>query len=316
MQIITKVEDARRISVPLAIALGNFDGVHRGHQTLIRQCVEESRRQRWEPGIMTFYPHPLQVISGRKIKLLNTAEQKYRLLRMLDIKHLFLVSFDLDFASITPEDFVRLYLVELLKVKKVYVGFNYSFGQKGRGTPQLLEELGRKHGFAVSVTQPVIIDNEIVSSTLIREKYGAGDMEGAARLLGYRPYLEGQVVSGEKRGRTLGFPTANLEVPDDLLLPSYGVYAAYVEICWGEDGSRAGIYPAVANIGIKPTFGAHKPAVEVHILDLAEDLYQKVIKIQLVKKIRPELRFNETGELSQQIRQDIQVARKVLLNPE
>ena len=307
MRIIHDLDEINKIHRPLSVALGNFDGVHLGHRRLIEECVEESRKNGWESCVCTFVPHPSQVIAPEKnIKLINAPADKYRLIGQTGIENLILLPFNQELAATTPEDFVKDYLVALLRVKKVYVGFNYSFGLKGRGNPPLLIELSRLYGFEVAVTPPVTVDGEVVSSTLIREKYVRGDITGAARLLGYWPFLEGKVVTGDRRGRELGFPTANVAVDETVLLPRYGGYMALARIK-NEAGHEhaASERPAVVNIGVKPTFDSGRMTVEAHLLDFSGDLYGRIIHLQLLRFIRPEQRYKDPNELKKQIEKDI-----------
>jgi len=305
MQIIRDIQNSP-IKKPIAVALGNFDGVHRGHQQLIKQCVTESRERGWESCVITFEPHPVLVLAKhREFKLLNTYEQKYRLIAELGVDYLCLLSFDSALAGLPPEDFVQRYLIKVFNLQKVFVGFNFTFGDRGRGTSATLEELGRQNGFAVGVLEPVVIEKEVVSSSLIREKYKTGNIVEAARLLGYWPVLEGKVVPGEQRGRKMGFPTANLELPDYILLPSYGVYAAFAEV-------KGQQYQAIINVGVKPTFGSEKPTVEAYIFDYHEDLYQQNLQLRLVDKIRPERKFDGLDDLKEQITMDVREARQIL----
>lgn len=291
---------------PLALVLGNFDGVHKGHQALIKKCIQEAQDNAWEPCVLTFEPHPSLVLQdSTSIKFLSTLEQKKELMEKLGVKYLFLMPFNLEIAAIEPQDFIKKYLVDLLKVKKIYVGFNYTFGQKGQGTPQLLKTESTKWGYQVYVMEPVVLEGDIVSSTLIREKYAAGKIEEVHRFLGYWPSLKGKVVSGKQRGRLLGYPTANLSLPDSVLLPSYGVYAVLVE------GEKK-LIPAVANIGTKPTFKSSSITIEVHILDFHENIYDKELKIKLIKKIRPVKCYKDSTELQKQISRDVITARTIL----
>lgn len=308
MRILNKLSDIQRLQIPLAMALGNFDGVHKGHQALLHNCVEESRKNSWFSSVLLWNPHPAQVLRGeRKIKFLNTAVQKYQLIQSLGIQYLFLLPFDTGIASLSPEEFVQTYLVNYFKVKKVFVGFNYSFGQKGTGTPELLKALGREKGFAVSVTESVSVGNELVSSSLIRQKFGEGDIPGTASLLGYYPLLEGKVVQGEQRGSCMGFPTANIEVSETQLLPSFGVYTAYASY-------EGRLFPALVNIGVKPTFGCNNVTVEVYIFDFHQDIYQQLLKIHLIKKIRSEQKFRSKDELVAQMNHDVTAARQLFTN--
>jgi riboflavin kinase/FMN adenylyltransferase len=308
MQILNKIADIKRLQVPLAIALGNFDGVHRGHQALLHQCVEESQKNFWFSAVLLWNPHPVVVLQGEhKVKFLNTAAQKYQLIQSLGIQYLFLLPFDTVIASLSPLEFVQTYLVNFFQVKKVFVGFNYSFGQKGDGTPEMLKKLSKQNGFAVSVIKPVSLGNEIISSSLIRQKLGEGDISGASSLLGYYPVLEGKVVSGEQRGSRMGFPTANIEIPEQQLLPSFGVYAAYAAY-------QETLLPAIVNIGIKPTFGNSKVTVEVYIFDFHKDIYKQDLKIHLLQKIRPEQKFRNKDELITQINCDVEKAYQLFKN--
>lgn len=308
MQILNKLSDVQRLQIPLAMALGNFDGVHKGHQALLYSCVEESRKNSWFSSVLLWNPHPAQVLKGeRKIKFLNTAVQKYQLIQSLGIEYLFLLPFDTLIASMPPEEFVQTYLVNYFKVKKVFVGFNYSFGQKGIGTPELLKALGQEKGFTVSITESVSVGNELVSSSLIRQKFGEGDMPGATSLLGYYPVLEGKIVSGEQRGSSMGFPTANIEISDTQLLPSFGVYTANASY-------EERHFPALVNIGVKPTFGGNKVTVEVYIFDFHQEIYEQRLKIHLIKKIRPEQKFRSKDELVAQMNRDAAVARQFFAN--
>lgn len=307
MKIITSIEEAKGIKKPVAIALGNFDGVHRGHQALIRECVKDSREAGWSSCVYLLHPHPSQVLAGKnRIRLINTRKQQHGMIEDLEVDYLFLLPFDRSLAATPPERFVREYLAGIFQVKRVYVGFNYSFGSKGQGSPSLLCQLGEILGFEVRIIPPVVYGDEVVSSTIIREKLTAGKMEEAAELLGYRPFLEGKVITGVQRGRQMGFPTANLQVPENVLLPAFGVYAA-----WADTGGSV-VYPAVVNIGHKPTFGSREPTVEVHLLNYSGNLYGCELKIQLVQLLRPEKTFAGLQELSRQIERDIRQARQIL----
>ncbi|MGI6587790.1 MAG: bifunctional riboflavin kinase/FAD synthetase [Peptococcia bacterium] len=305
MQIINNLDEIKRLNLPLAMALGNFDGVHKGHQVLLRSCVKESRDNAWISSVLLWRPHPVQVLQGeQQIKQLNTWSQKYKLIKSLGIQYLFCLPFNQQTAALSPLEFVQEYLVDLLQVKKIFIGFNYSFGQKGSGTSELLKNIGKEKGFAVSIIKPVTVGGEVVSSSLIREKYEEGDMSAATNLLGYYPSIEGQVVSGEHRGRELGYPTANLAVSSLQALPSFGVYVAYAkydDLFW----------PAIVNIGRKPTFNGKKTTVEVHLINFSKNIYRKKLKISLLEKIRPEQKFSSKKELQAQIYRDLETAQQI-----
>lgn len=306
MKVITTLDEANSIKRPITIVMGNFDGVHRGHQELIKQCILESKKNNWSSCVLTFDPHPTQVIVGsERIKYLTTREQKIEIIKKLDVDYLYMMPFNMKLAYTGPEEFVINSLVKVFILKKVFIGFNYYFGKKAAGTPQLLKEYGDKYGFQVSIFQPFTIGNDIVSSTIIRRKIAEGDIEYAAKLLGYWPIMDGKVVPGHKRGRKLGFPTANFSIPEYIQMPSYGVYAVYANI-------NGQTYPAIANIGVKPTFGSNKEMIEVHIMGLKENIYDETIKISLISKIRDERRFNSAEELMKQISRDISEAENIL----
>lgn len=315
MQIIRCFEEMCRISQHKALAMGNFDGVHRGHQALIRQCVNAGKSQGLASCVLTFDPHPQHVVEGKnRLKLLNTAEQKHQLIEELGVDYLFLLRFDRKLADTDPLEFIKTYISGLGGVKIVLIGFNFNFGKKGQGTPQLLQKTGLESGFETMVLPPVLLDGVIVSSTLIREKYAVGQMEEAARLLGRWPQLQGKVVSGYARGRKIGFPTANIDLPEDILLPSYGVYVAKLELPGKANRKEQRIYPAAVNIGLRPTFSADKPSVEAHLLDFTGDIYEEKVKLTLLKQIRKEMRFQNAKQLGLQIAKDIQSTRDFFIN--
>jgi riboflavin kinase/FMN adenylyltransferase len=306
MQILNSFTEKEKQEIPLALALGNFDGVHRGHQLLLQKCREESEANSWASAVLLWDPHPAKVLRhDDELKFINTCSQKNKLIEALGLQYLFCLPFDQKTAALSPEGFVSRYLIDLFRVKKVFVGFNYSFGRNGAGTPELLQMLGEKRGFAVSVIAPVTIDGEIVSSSLIRQKLLAGDIPAAAKLLGYAPILEGNVVPGKHRGTGLGFPTANIAIPAEQLLPSYGVYAAFAEY---QDEQ----YPAILNIGMKPTFNGNQVTVEVHIPGLHTNLYNQFLRTRLIKKIRDEQKFPSKEALSSQISCDLAASRRIL----
>ncbi|MCG0277266.1 MAG: bifunctional riboflavin kinase/FAD synthetase [Thermanaeromonas sp.] len=290
------------------VALGNFDGVHRGHQKLIRTTVEKARQKGCPSVVITFDPHPALVLNpGEPPGLLTTKEQKIELIAGLGADFLYFLTFDLKLASLTPEAFVHQILWPYFCPSLVTVGFNYTFGRGGRGNPSLLSALGRELGFEVEVIPPVKLGERIVSSTAIREALAQGDVLLAKELLGYWPTLIGRVVSGEGRGRLLGFPTANIAVAPEVMLPAYGVYACRVGLpngCWRE---------GIVNIGKRPTFGPNlMPTVEVYLLDFSGSLYGEKLKVELRYFLRPEKAFASSDDLVEQIKIDIRRARQVL----
>lgn len=307
MKIIREIENYNKSDKPLFVALGNFDGVHRGHQKLIRCLVDRSRSANGIALAFIFDPHPGIILKPDiSPDLINTADIKAELLENLGVDVLIYNSFSLQISKCSPEQFVREIIVNKLSAAEVFVGFNYTFGFKGAGTPELLIELGQKYGFKVNIIPPVELNNTVVSSTLIRKMIGSGNITEAIKFLGYYPVLEGIVIEEEHRGTTIGFPTANLQVDPLIQKPGLGVYAAYVSI--GTEN-----YLGVVNIGTKPTFHETYPvSIEVHIIDFNDNIYGKKIRIHLVEKIRDEMKFAGIEELIKQITRDKNKARIIL----
>ena len=287
----------------IVVGLGNFDGLHIGHQKLISDLVALAKKVGGTPAVFTFHPHPLTILNPEKSPpLLLSQEAKQKLFAKLGVKVLLQIPFNLDFAGLSPEDFVKSVLHEELGACGVVIGYNYTFGQYGRGTPALLEELSAIYGFELRVIPPIALEGQPVSSTLIRGLLASGEVTEAAKYLGYYPFVEGEVVTGEQRGRNLGFPTANLDIDKILLVPANGVYLAKVHI----EGES---YFGVANIGIKPTFSNNNRNIEVHLLDFYKDLYGIKIKVSFTRRLRKEKKFASPSELVKQIERDVLEAR-------
>lgn len=288
------------------VAIGVFDGVHVGHRTIIREMVATGRVTGLAPVVMTFEPHPLEVLApGGGPPRLTTAQAKAALIRGAGVEQLVTVPFDRDLAALEPERFVREHLFRWCRPLEVYIGFNFTFGSGGRGTAETLTQLGRECGFGVRVFDPVVLDGMTVSSTLIREVVARGDVALAARLLG-RPHLvPGVVVRGDGRGRSLGYPTANVDQPPDLVTPGPGVYAAWVLV-----GGRS--CAAVVNSGRRPTFGGGPGRLEAHLLCFDGDIYGQRVEIMFIGRLRDEVAFAGPDELKSQIALDIAAAHTVL----
>ncbi|WP_347490867.1 bifunctional riboflavin kinase/FAD synthetase [Desulfoscipio sp. XC116] len=290
----------------IVVGLGNFDGIHLGHQRLISDIVAKSQAVGGTPAVFTFDPHPLAVLNPQGAPpLILPPDVKRNMFAKLGVHVLLWIPFTREFARLSPENFIKQVLHEQLAVRAVLVGYNYTFGYMGKGTPELLEEYGDKLGFDVEILQPVSIEGQPVSSTLIRSMLADGEILEARKYLGYAPVIEGTVVYGDRRGSSLlGFPTANIEVDPNLLVPANGVYSVKADI----DGRVLG---GVANIGIVPTFHSNSfvRTVEVHLLDFGGDLYGKEIKVYFIRRLRNEKKFNSAGELVEQIQMDINEAR-------
>ncbi|MEN6326308.1 MAG: bifunctional riboflavin kinase/FAD synthetase [Syntrophomonas sp.] len=307
MEIVRDINNFICNGKPLYLALGNFDGVHRGHQKLIYELVSLARANRGQAAAFIFEPHPAKVLSpDRAPKMLATPERQAELFQASGLDVLIYNAFTREIACWSPEEFVEKILVKRLKVREAFVGFNYSFGHKGAGTPEMLEQLGNKYNFKANIIAPVEIDGQVVSSSLIRQALDRGDIEFAHRMLGYYPMIEGQVIDGERRGSTIGFPTANLGISADLNVPAKGVYAARAVL-----GNNT--YKAAVNIGIKPTFHTEYPiSVEAHLIDFAGDIYGKQLRLFFIQKIRDERRFNGIDELVRQINLDRDQAKQIV----
>ncbi|MCL4424836.1 MAG: bifunctional riboflavin kinase/FAD synthetase [Firmicutes bacterium] len=290
------------------VAIGSFDGVHRGHQALIRMAVEKARTARGRVIVLTFDPHPLEVINpARAPLLLTTSEEKRAAIEALGAEYLLVLPFTREMAQKDCQSFAREILRDGIGARRVLVGFNFSFGYRGVGTPQTLGFLGRSLGFEVDVLPPVVIGGETVSSTLIREMLSTGKVGRAAELLGRSYAVTGLVISGHGRGRGLGLPTANLVWPAGKVVPARGVYVVRVEY----EGFS---YLGVANLGRQPTFGPDGPedTLEVHLLDFSGDLYGRELTVQFVEWLREEQRFPGVKALLEQVGKDILRARTVL----
>jgi len=323
MELVQGVPDLRRETRPVVIAMGNFDGVHLGHQAIINRAVERAGVRGGLSLALTFEPHPVRVLRPEApLALLTPFPLKVRLLEQSGVEQVVCAKFTREFAEQSPADFVHKVLVDRLRAAEVCVGENFSFGKNRAGRPALLKNLGETAGFAVSIQPPVVLDGRVVSSSVIRQLIEQGEMAGAARLLG-RPYVMlGEVVSGRGRGEQLGFPTANLR-PADQLLPADGVYAGWVSLS-GDRGSRgkAGsgrspadtVYEGAINVGIRPTFHETERVMEVHLLDYpgSGSLYGQALEVAFVARIREERAFESAAELKAQIAKDIEAIHREL----
>ncbi len=308
MQVIREIDNFTKTTEPMYVALGNFDGVHKGHQQLINNLVEKAKSNNGVAAAFIFEPHPIQVLNPAKAPdLLNTADIKAELLEKMGIDILIYNTFGREISQCSPEQFVQEFLIRRLAIQEVFVGFNYSFGHKGAGTPESLKEFGQKYGFGVNIIPSVEVDQAAVSSTRIRKMLDAGDIKKACALLGYYPLLEGTIIEEEHRGTAIGFPTANLKVETGIQKPAQGVYAAFASL----NGEKL---MAVVNIGRKPTFHEEYPvSIEAHIIDFNQNIYGKRLRLHFVDKIRDEMKFTGIEELVKQISKDRTAAHKILL---
>jgi len=303
MKVIDGIENIKgRFTYPV-LTIGNFDGIHLGHQAIFKQVVKRAKAKRGTSIVFTFQPHPLRVISPERApRQLTTFRDKVELIKGFGVDYLICVNFTKEFSSIDAVDFVKDILVDKIGVKEIFIGSNYLFGKGRKGNPELLKRLGDVYGFSVTVVDEVKIGDITISSSRIRSLISNGRVEEASRLLG-RPYsVMGTVIRGMRRGkRLLHVPTANLTTPNELL-PKDGVYAVTVKI--GDD-----VYQGAANIGYNPTFEDKRFSFEVHILDFNRDIMGKDLRVNFIKRLRDEIRFNSADELSSQLKKDIEEVR-------
>ncbi len=305
MQIIVGIDHLKRSFRNPVITLGNFDGVHLGHQKIFSRVKEEASKFDGEGIVITFEPHPLKILAPERfLPLLTPFKKKMMLIEKSGIETVLCIEFTTAFSEISPDAFIKDILLEKIKVKKIIIGYNYHFGKNQMGNAQTLLQAGKRFHFEVEVVEPLQIGNTIVSSSKIRELIKEGLVEEASRLLGRNYPMSGKVVEGAKRGKALGFPTANLEIADGLY-PKNGVYA--VDVLWNQT-----FFQGLANIGSNPTFSPYSQrlSLEVYIIDFNKEIYGEEVEIQFRRRIRDEIPFESPLHLIEQIRKDIEWAKE------
>jgi riboflavin kinase/FMN adenylyltransferase len=309
MDILRGIEEIKRPFTNPVVALGNFDGVHLGHQKIFKKVMEDAREIGGEGVVVTFEPHPLKILSpSRCPPLLTPFRKKMAFIEQSGIRTVLCIEFTPALSRLSPLEFVENVLMKRISPRKVVVGFNYHFGQKKSGDAKMLKTLCKPFHVEVDIVEPLVIDGMAVSSSRIRELIKSGRMQEASRLLGRDYLVLGKVIEGAKRGRTLGFPTANLEVTDEVYPPN-GVYA--VDVMSG--GAR---YHGLANIGRNPTFqtppgaSANPLSLEVYILNFDQMIYGEEIQVNFRRRVRDEIRFESSAQLVEQIQKDVQWARE------
>jgi riboflavin kinase / FMN adenylyltransferase len=298
-------------STACVLVIGNFDGVHRGHQAVLREAVAHARASGLTPCVLTFDPHPAAVVAGGAPPLLTTLEQRAELMGELGVERVYVRRFDTGFAAWKPEHFASQLVAGALEARFVVVGENFLFGAKRAGDLGLLRTLGSRLGFEVQVYAVASDAGGPFSSTRAREAIAAGDLEESARVLGRPHALTGVVVHGDERGRTLRFPTANLDRIAELLPPN-GVYGVAVD---RHDGGADAFFPlahGLTNIGVRPTVDGTRLSIETHLLDFEGDLYGARLRVQLRTRLRDEKKFSSLDELKAQIARDVAEARHKL----
>ena len=295
-----------------ALTIGNFDGVHLGHRHLIAHVVKDAKAHGWTPAVVTFQPHPRQILQpGTRILYISSWEERLALLEDIGVELVGVIRFTPEVARLDAATFVQE-LLQRMGMQSLWVGPDFALGRNREGNVERLRELARELGFQFHVVPPLVIDGEPVHSSRIRYLIGeVGNMRAAARLLGRNFSLAGIVVHGDGRGRTIGIPTANLAVAPNRLLPANGVYATWALL----NGER---WPSATNVGVRPTVAGENPirTVETHIIGLQRNLYYQHLRLEFVERLRPERRFSDVNELVQQIREDIRKAAQLLAGEE
>lgn len=303
MKVFTKLEDIKKIQ-PTVIALGNFDGIHKGHQELIRRTVKSAKIAGLKSAVFTFTNHPKNVMSeSMLIKNILYFEDKVDILKALGVNYLFSIDFDKRIQYMHPNDFIEELLVNTFQMKEAYCGFNHRFGYKAEGSPEILMQQGLKYDYGIHVLEPYKISGNVVSSTLIRNLIAVGEVESCMTYMGRYYCVGGTVVVGNRIGRTIGFPTSNITIDDTMVAPSNGVYitcCTYNGVC----------YHSVTNVGLKPTVGHYKKNIETHMFDFNKEIYGKEIRVEFLKKLRNEHKFEDVTSLGEQIQKDCLAARQ------
>jgi riboflavin kinase / FMN adenylyltransferase len=299
MKILEEIEDSYEPSI---ITVGVFDGVHRGHKEILGKLIEEGNKKNYKKIVFTFKNHPLNIINtSLKPSLLTTFEEKIEIISSFPVDTLIAIEFNRLFADLNAEDFIRFILIEKLNMKELILGYDATFGKNKLGNVDHIVEYGKVMNFLVDVIKPAYSDREIIKSSLIRHYLLEGNMKKVAHLSGRNYRLSGTVVKGEGRGHKFGFPTCNLKVSPEKLLPLKGVYGARVYY-------NSQVLAAIVNVGNKPTFGHHDVSVEIYILNFNSYLYGTYLTVDLLDFIREERKFSNEEELYSQVREDIKKA--------
>jgi riboflavin kinase / FMN adenylyltransferase len=332
------------VKTPTYVALGNFDGVHRGHRQVIQPILTDastqasrsiapgegdadsaSESQRPHVTVVTFHPHPQEFFTGQRRLLLTPLEEKEQYLQSIGVEQLVLLTFNQALAALTPEEFVEIVLVRQLQAKRISVGQDFCFGRQRSGTATDLQTIAARYNIPVEIAPLHTCQGDRISSSAIRHALDSGDLEQANELLGRSYTLVGEVVQGQQLGRTIGFPTANLKLPSEKYLPRQGVYSVRVR-CSGSSRSEANsaaiavaaidpgeaVLPGVMNIGNRPTVNGTQQTIEVHLLDWSGDLYGQTLTVSLESFLRPEQKFASLDQLKAQIQDDCERARSLL----
>lgn len=302
MIVFNSLEEIKNIE-PTVVALGNFDGVHAGHRELIRRAMQTAGDAGIKSAVFTFSNHPRNVMSGTNdVKNIIYQDTKIAILEELGVDYMFSIPFDEEIRTMDPEVFIDHILLDTFKMREAYCGFNFKFGYKGAGNPEVLARNAITKGFGIHVLQPVAVDGEVVSSTLIRGLIESGDVNKVRKFMGRYYSIEGEVVVGNRLGKRIGFPTSNLNIDEGMVSPPNGVYVTQCLY----NGVR---YPSITNVGVKPTIGEYQKNVETHIFNFDKELYGKNIRVEFLEKLRDERKFESVEALSKQITEDCITAK-------
>jgi len=305
-----------------AITIGTFDGVHSGHVQIINQLKKEAQENEGESLIITFDPHPRMILNRQKnqppIKLLNTLSEKIELLAKQEIDHLVIVPFTVEFSNQTAEEYIADFLVAKFHPKTIIIGYDHHFGKNRSGDYKLLEKYQEEFNYQVKEIPAHVLDHVTISSTKIRQALEAGDIRTAHECLGYDYFFEGKVIEGNKIGRTLGYPTANLEIEDaNKLIPADGIYAVNVSV--GKENQASDLFvpesfhQGMMSIGFRPTIGDDKKMIEVNVFDFNENIYGRTLRVYVKSFMRKEEKFENLEQLKNQISIDEIIAKKLLM---
>jgi riboflavin kinase/FMN adenylyltransferase len=299
MQIIKNFTNFPFFSKNTSVAIGNFDGVHLGHQKILRVLTEEANKKDLFPVVLTFSPHPIKVLGKGQIQMLQSLDQRLREIGRFTIHAALILNFDRKLANRTAQDFLENIVLKLLRAQEIIVGENFCFGRNREGCTDTLKKFAQELNFDVRSIPPVSVGGRVVSSSTIRKLLWEGEIEKAATFLGRSYEIEGEVIKGKSRGKTLGFPTANIQTSNEIT--PEGVFLSEVWL-----GGKN--YPSLTNIGTCPTFHQKDRNIETYILDFDADIYGKTIRIRFLKKVRDEINFDSPEALSHQIQKDIHAA--------
>jgi len=300
MEVIKGFENFSSFSNNSIVAIGNFDGVHLGHQKILQLLAKKAKKYALPSLVLTFSPHPEKILGEKRIKMIQTLDQRVREIKKFDIEAVLIVPFDEKFSNLSGQDFIQKIVANTLKAKVVIVGENFRFGKNRGGDILLLHRLASGLNFQIHSIRPVIKKGMIASSSLIRSSLQEGKIEIAHDLLGRFYEIEGKVIKGKSRGKALGFPTANIETENEIVPPGVFITTAGIE---------SETFPSLTNVGNRPTFGQQETIIESYIINLNKNLYGEKIKINFIKKIRGEMKFKTPDELSKQIEKDLEKAR-------